>query len=121
MILCQSQSDNIPKCKLSGLQVNLVDELSGWGHNEGFRLLQLTEATGCHTVCHQLLQDREQECRLEEGTQIETVSKHKLASKVSVLSSHRFARSSLGTGHEISASRDDWNAVLLHGSGLHVT
>lgn len=52
---------NVPKGELSSLEVNLVDELPGWGNDDGFRFLQLTEGTGCDTVCHQLLQNREQE------------------------------------------------------------
>lgn len=119
--LCHSL--NLPKGKLPGLQVNLVDELSGWGHYDGLRLLQLAEATGCHTVCHQLLQNREQECSLEERRYIVTPSTGKHAGQVLALSlsSHRFPRSGLCTGHEISASRDDWDAVLLHRGRLHIT
>lgn len=116
---------NIPKGELSGLQVNLVDELPGWGNDDDFRLLELTEGAGCHTIRHQLLQNREQECSLEGKRYIYTCKLlgHKQTHRSAVYSllSHRFTRSSLGTGHEISASSNDWDAMLLHRGRLRVT
>lgn len=57
------------------------------------------------------------------GGKINLTSVHKQTyrSVVDSLSSYRFTRSSLGTGHEISASRDDWDAMLLHRGRLHIT
>lgn len=37
------------------------------------------------------------------------------------VSAHRFARSSLGTSHEIPSGRYDGNAMLLNGSRFHVS
>lgn len=56
---------NIPKRKLSGLQVYLVDELPRRGDDDGFRLLEFAKGTRSDTVCHQLLQDGQQEGSLQ--------------------------------------------------------
>lgn len=56
-----------PVGKLPGLQVDLVDELPGWSHHDGFGLLELAEAAGGHAVRHQLLENRQQERSLVEG------------------------------------------------------
>lgn len=56
---------NIPKGKLPGLQVDLVDELPRRGDDNSFRLLQLAKGTSSGAICHQLLQDGEQEGGLQ--------------------------------------------------------
>lgn len=59
---------SVPEGELSSLEVNLVDELPGWGNDDGFRFLQLTEGASWDAVHHQLLQNREQERSLGRET-----------------------------------------------------
>lgn len=60
------QPSCIPKGKFPGFQENLADKLPGWGNNDGFGFLDFTKRTGCNTVRHQLLQNRQKKCSLEE-------------------------------------------------------
>lgn len=113
---------SVPKGELPGLQVDLVDELPCWRDDEGLGLLQLAEGTGGGAVCHQLLQDGEQEggLRKREARQGQMATFRRRWVQRWTARSHRLARSRLGAGHEVSAGRDDRHAVFLHRGRLHV-
>lgn len=75
--LAQSGSVELPVGELPGLQVDLLDELPGWGHDDGRRLLELQEGAGCHAVRHQLLQDGEQEGSLDRAEDTRLLPTHR--------------------------------------------
>lgn len=54
-----------PERELPGFQVDLIDELSGGGHDDALGLLQLPEAAGGDAVTHHVRQDWQEKCCLQ--------------------------------------------------------